>query len=427
MAERFRQGLDTSFTVASNEIGRKKTELEGKLRSLADEKDRALLKIDSAFESHAHTLARRATLLKNKVIDIYNENAAALESGLEEIDTAMTCVVSLREYYDSAVSRGDFASVGSGRGSEEIDEVARNIADRVCPPEVHLVFDGDHGADKFRSCTKDLGRVVCNRSKARPPPDEGSGEGRAPLPSCNSDCNLQSPESSAEDASQSEKCKVPNALASGDGFCFDAGGINNYLGRYSAVEAELDGFAVGKSADFNGSGEPQHSVETGGSTNVVERAVDNASKFEHDLITANDCIVGAKMSIPLSGESSCMAQCATAGNYCSKPSSPLPALALKNVSDVMKTNYCSSTQSLVTSDSPSIDNDIPMPCRSHMSYDEQHLRRELDVFDIGNEQISMDARLSQSEMWTLGSGDRVDYGDEPVNVIAELSGEQTSL
>jgi len=71
-------------------------ELEGHLKTLSEEKDRALLKIDSTFETHVHVLSRRATLLKNNVIDVYNEHVAALESDLEEISTAMTCVVSLK-------------------------------------------------------------------------------------------------------------------------------------------------------------------------------------------------------------------------------------------------------------------------------------------------------------------------------------------
>ena len=169
VAERLRQDIDRSFTGANTLISQKKAELESRLRALSDEKDRALLRIDSAFEAHMHTLGRRATLLKNKVIDVYNENSNNLESGLEEIDTAMTCVVSLREYHEAAVDHGDFDSVLVDQGTAEIDEVARNIADRVRPPEIHIVFDGDHGIEKFRSCSKDLGRVVCNRSAPRPP------------------------------------------------------------------------------------------------------------------------------------------------------------------------------------------------------------------------------------------------------------------
>ena len=169
VAERLRQDIDTSFTGASTLISQKKAELESRLRALSDEKDRALLCIDSAFEAHVHTLSRRATLLKNKVIDIYNENSNGLETGLEEVDTAMTCVVSLRDFHEAAVDRGDFDAVLVGRGTVEIDEVANNIADRVRPPEIHIVFDGDHGIDKFRSCSKDLGRVLCNRSAPRPP------------------------------------------------------------------------------------------------------------------------------------------------------------------------------------------------------------------------------------------------------------------
>ena len=194
VAERFRQGLDSSFTAANTQISRKKTELEGKLRALADEKDRALLKIECAFDTYSHTLARRATLLKNKVIDIYNENAASLETGLEEIETAMTCVVSLRDFYENAISRSDFASFGPDGGSGEIDEVALNVIDHISAPEVHLMFDSEHGVPKFKACTQDLGRVACTRSHPNIP-NTDTVDGRAVLASCSSEALEPSPDS----------------------------------------------------------------------------------------------------------------------------------------------------------------------------------------------------------------------------------------
>lgn len=170
VSEQLRQSLDSSFTTANNEITSTKTQLESRLKSLAEEKDRALLQIESAFESYCHTVGRRATLLKNKVIDIYNENAAMLESGLEEIDTAMTCVVSLRDFYNSRISQGDFTAFNNDDDNSvvgEIEEVSDNITHKVRPPDVHIVFDDQHGVEKFRSSCKDLGRVVSNRDLGR--------------------------------------------------------------------------------------------------------------------------------------------------------------------------------------------------------------------------------------------------------------------
>jgi hypothetical protein len=436
IAERLRQGLDTSFTTASTHISRKKTELEGKLRALADEKDRALLKIDSAFESHAHTLARRATLLKNKVIDIYNENAAALESGLEEIDTAMTCVVSLREYYDAAVARGDFASVTGGGGSAEIDEVAHNISDRVRPPEVHLVFDGDHGADKFRSCTKDLGRVVCNRSKINIM-NAGCSDGRPALMSSNSDGALQSPEGLTEDASQVEKCKVTDELACGDGSCFDgSSSVQQDSSSYATTErVVVDGRLIAETncqlnnestyKDSRGAGDPRQPLKTS-----VERATmrnqSTVSPVDCEIPAGADGSSTAKMSIPAKEE-----DCAIACPYESSKNAPssVPRLqaSLGNMTGTKNNNYCRSVQPLDTSGFLNSD-EIPMTHRSHLSYDEQHLRRELDTFSVDNDAVSAAARLSQSDFWNVDDGQEVtSYNEEHGSVIAELSGEQTSL
>lgn len=415
VAERLRQGLDTSFTVASTQISGKKTELEGKLRALADEKDRALLKIDSAFETHAHTLARRATLLKNKVIDIYNENAAALESGLEEIDTAMTCVVSLREYYDSSVSRGDYAACGANQGSVEIDEVARNIADRVCPPEVHLVFDGDHGADKFRSCTKDVGRVVCNRSKIRKPDGDAC---RPVLMSSNSDSNLVSPETSAEFASSIEKCNRADELASGDGSCFaSANTMQRDLGNILTSGTTEGLWASG------GTGEPEQLTEPGSKLNVVERQMDRSLGLGHSLPTSNEDTVAANMSVSSTKLHHDVENSATGSFSCVLSSLPGQFVAEGNESNVKNNNFCDLQP---VTGSNLLNNAVP--CRSHVSYDEQHLRHELNAFDLADDVVSVTDRLSQSEFWTLGSDAQVaDYSEDHVNVIAELSGEQTSL
>lgn len=437
VAERLRQGLDTSFTSASTQISRKKTELEGKLRALADEKDRALLKIDSAFESHAHTLARRATLLKNKVIDIYNENAAALESGLEEIDTAMTCVVSLREYYDAAVARGDFASVTGGGGSAEIDEVVHNISDRVRPPEVHVVFDGDHGADKFRSCTKDLGRVVCNRSKINLV-NAACSEGRPTLMSSNSDGALQSPEGLAEDSSQAEKCKIADEFACGDGSCFDgSNSVQQDLSSCATADNVLGGgrrvtdtncVTNNESTyeDSRGAGDPRLTLKTS-----VEIATTKSKStelaVEHEIPAGADGSSNAKMSIPAS-EEDCVEACSYAGSKHTLSSIPRHQASMGNISSTKKNNYCRSVQPINTGGLLNSD-EISMTHRSHISYDEQHLRRELDPFIVDNDDVSAAAaRLSQSDFWDVGDGQRViSYNEEHESVIAELSGEQTSL
>ena len=182
VTEEYHQKLDTAFSQANSLIETKKVELEALLKALSDEKDQALLKIDSTFEGHVHTLTRRATLLKNKVIDIYKGHVEKLEWGLDQTSWAMTCIVSLKEYHEKDISRGYFKDIDVG--IYELNEVYKNINERVKPMENHIVFDDKHGMEKFRGAAKDLGRVQYSRPNipraepeggdpsVPPPPDE---------------------------------------------------------------------------------------------------------------------------------------------------------------------------------------------------------------------------------------------------------------
>ena len=380
VAERLRQDIDASFTGASTVISQKKAELESRLRALSDEKDRALLCIDSAFEAHMHTLGRRATLLKNKVIDIYNENSNALETGLEEVDTAMTCVVSLREYHEAAVDHGDLDTVLIGRGTSEIDEVACNIADHVRPPEIHIVFDGDHGIEKFRSCTKDLGRVVCNRSAPRPP-DITSTEASSPL------------------ASSALQTDIP--------------GHNRLLNE--DVMLETDGFAGGDSDLY--------------------RQFENV-KLSHDA--SNDPCPVSQMyvcSVPGSTASEAVDTLIADGTLTLQGSGDMPTVVSKSPNKMTgrltNNNYFSPQLQLGMAGckfNPTVPNvsNADSQSRTSTSYDEHRLQREL-----GTSADSVDTAycMSRSDYWPHGTcsetimNDNADQG----NVIVELSGEQTSL
>ena len=159
--EEYHQKLDTGFAKSHAMIEHKKVELEAILKALSHEKDQALLKIDSTYEQHAHTLNRRTTLLKNKVIAIYNEHVEKLEADLEEVSTAMTCIVSLKEFHEIFLSKGDFHEID--RGISEMEEVQENIREKIQPRENHIIFEDKHGVDKFKACVKDLGRVRCSR------------------------------------------------------------------------------------------------------------------------------------------------------------------------------------------------------------------------------------------------------------------------
>ena len=161
VTEQSHQKLDQAFSEANCTIEQKKRMVEGMLKCLAEEKDSSLLKIESTFEQHVHNLTRRSTLLKNKVIDIYREYTQKLEDDLEEISTALTCIVSLKEYHEEKISRGNFSQYTTG--INEIKEVDINTAEKIRPQEVHIVFEDKHGVEKFRSGVKDLGRVKYTR------------------------------------------------------------------------------------------------------------------------------------------------------------------------------------------------------------------------------------------------------------------------
>lgn len=376
VAERMRQDIDVSFTGASTLISQKKAELESRLRALSDEKDRALLCIDSAFEAHMHTLGRRATLLKNKVIDIYNENSNGLETGLEEVDTAMTCVVSLREFHEGAVDRGDFSTVLIGRGTAEIDEVARNIADRVRPPEIHIVYDGDHGIEKFRSCSKDLGRVVCNRSVPRPPvvtPDEAS----PPLSAV--------------------------ALAA------DIPAPKHLLGQDVVLEA--DKFAGGDSEVYRQFENMKLSHDASGDSFPVDHMYMCSVPGSTASETGETLFADGVQQLHGSGDT---------GKSPSKLSARPMCMATNN-------NYFGTQPHLgmgecklppgITADSQS---------RTCASYDEHRLQHELGI-SANSEDATFS--MSRSDYWPHGtcSGNILNDNADQGNVIVELSGEQTTL
>ena len=180
VTEQSHQKLDNAFTGAHATIERKKLMVEGMLKCLAEEKDSALLKVESTFDSHIHLLTRRATLLKNKVIDIYRENTQKLEDDLEEISTALTCIVSLKEYHEEKISEGDFWHYK--KGIEDIKDVDKNTSEKIRPQEIHIVFQDKHGVDKFKPTVKDLGKVKFTRPLvARSEPEGNDCDNESPI------------------------------------------------------------------------------------------------------------------------------------------------------------------------------------------------------------------------------------------------------
>lgn len=121
-------------------------------------------------------------MLKNKVIDIYNEHVGKLEMDIEEISTAMTCVVSIKEYHEGKIAAIQFDEIE--KGISELEEVFENVSEKVRPSENHIVFEDKHGIEKFRIAVKDLGRVKTNRPII--PRSEPEGGHDAPLESTSS-------------------------------------------------------------------------------------------------------------------------------------------------------------------------------------------------------------------------------------------------
>ena len=165
------------------------------------------------MEQHIHLLHRRGTLLKNKVIDIYNEHVSKLESDLEEVTTAMTCIVSLKEFHEKLIAQAQCRDVG--RGVADLDDVFENVSRKISPSENHIVFEEKHGLDRFRIAAKDLGRVRNSRPTApRAEPDGG----RDPPTRTNSTTTPSTPQASDSDASPattSDRTALPGGDRSG--------------------------------------------------------------------------------------------------------------------------------------------------------------------------------------------------------------------
>ena len=68
LTEEGHQQIDARFAETNAFVEKTKTAVEGRMKRIAQDKDCSLQQIDAVFSQHVHTLNRRATLLKNKVI-----------------------------------------------------------------------------------------------------------------------------------------------------------------------------------------------------------------------------------------------------------------------------------------------------------------------------------------------------------------------
>ena len=184
-------------------------ETKSLLTSLSEEKDSALKRIDTSMEQHIHLLHRRGTLLKNKVIDIYNEHVSKLESDLEEVTTAMTCIVSLKEFHEKLIAQAQCRDVG--RGVADLDDVFENVSRKISPSENHIVFEEKHGLDRFRIAAKDLGRVRNSRPTAPRAEPDGGRDPPTRTNSTTTPCTPQASDSDASPATTSDRTALPGA------------------------------------------------------------------------------------------------------------------------------------------------------------------------------------------------------------------------
>ena len=55
-----------------------------------------------------------------QVIAIYNEHKDKLENDLEEISTALTCIVSIKDYHEEMISQANFKDIPKGEYFKDI-------------------------------------------------------------------------------------------------------------------------------------------------------------------------------------------------------------------------------------------------------------------------------------------------------------------
>ena len=498
VTEQLHQRLDASFADANALIERKKMSLETMLKALAEEKDQSLLKIDATFEQHVHTLTRRATLLKNKVIDVYNDNVKGLDADLEEISTAMTCIVSLKEYHETKIGHGEFTDVSSG--IEEMCDVHRNIRERIRPTETHIVFEDKHGVDKFRACAKDLGRVTCSQ---RSPPKDAS-ENSPTSPNNPSECDFPpeaSPDGvvSAEDGNlslvgEAARC-LKYAVSSDEHLQMTLSvarpkqdSITDSIGQTEIRASESlscdtttklhpDLFAekhIGTlvTSSVNNKkmvASAEHQVDVHSSeenplaqTRNLERDLHDAlvEELPQNISTEESATSNKMMASTSSNSSACLSgttqadttkfknlskleQDTSAGSNFARSTSSLP-----HFDDAINFGSLSATPRLGSNPvaSGTLEDTgntgrgatvaVPLLPRRyivHGSYDEQHLLQELGYDSVdrdgngNNHDAASTRQMSQSDFWvSISSSIESNLSDHDV-IVAELSGEQTSL
>lgn len=112
------------------------------------------------------------------VVSLYTEKSNKINSDLEEINLAKTCLVSLKEYHENLIKNADFTRAKDA--IVEVKAVQANIANKMKSRQTSIVFDEKRELDKFHSSVKELGKVYSTGDrrysqvveKEKEPPDE---------------------------------------------------------------------------------------------------------------------------------------------------------------------------------------------------------------------------------------------------------------
>ena len=79
------------------------------------------------------------------MIAIYNEHKDKLENDLEEISTALTCIVSIKDYHEEMISQANFKDIPKGIiHPVQLDSFAlqlRGNTDHAPPPPVLILLN----------------------------------------------------------------------------------------------------------------------------------------------------------------------------------------------------------------------------------------------------------------------------------------------
>jgi hypothetical protein len=155
-----------------------------------------------------------------------------------------------------------------------------------------------------------------------------------------------------------------------------------------------------------------------------KKVADEILKAQSTSMSAEDF---AKMFIPSTNKYANVGSVSLDNNRCMPSScSPKHGQTAGNASSIKNNNYCSPRQWVEGRSSAAVRDNSS--ASSHVSFSDKRMQLEAGGFDPLDEESVSITRMTRSEIWSLGTSDcTVGDDDDHGNVIAELSGEQTTL